>query len=135
METLAHEIALISAFIIRERRQRMIEMLQNPKRRIKLLQRLAHFGDLDSRFAHRIPSNQQSAISIGELLKQKGALETCHIISENTDIDGKDLPLLDVLLEIVGHGMGTLLSCIPGKLGYYEGESPGERYVLERVNV
>jgi len=29
-------------------------------------------------------------------------------------------------------GNGTLLSCIPGRLGYFEGEDPGERYVLAR---
>jgi hypothetical protein len=28
--------------------------------------------------------------------------------------------------------MGTLLSCIPGKLAYYEGEGPSDRCILER---
>jgi len=29
--------------------------------------------------------------------------------------------------------MGAFVSCIPGKLGYFESEEPGERYVLERA--
>jgi len=36
------------------------------------------------------------------------------------------------LEEVMGHGMGTLLSSIPGKLAYYEGEGPSDRCILER---
>jgi hypothetical protein len=35
--------------------------------------------------------------------------------------------------QIHGLGHGTLLSCLPGSLGYFEGEEIGERYVLERT--
>ncbi len=34
------------------------------------------------------------------------------------------------LSETVGYGMGTVISCIPGQLGYFEGESR-ERYILQ----
>jgi len=33
---------------------------------------------------------------------------------------------------IVGAGFGTLVSCVPGRLGYFEGEGQGKRYLLER---
>jgi hypothetical protein len=39
------------------------------------------------------------------------------------------MPLKEALEEI---SFGALLSCIPGALGYFEGESDGERYILER---
>jgi hypothetical protein len=51
-------------------------------------------------------------------------------ISENPALDQKELPLVEVLKEIVGYGMGTVLSCIPGQLAFVETED--ERYILER---
>jgi len=32
------------------------------------------------------------------------------------------LQLESALESVVGNGMGTILSCIPGKLAYFEGE-------------
>jgi hypothetical protein len=40
------------------------------------------------------------------------------------------MELEKALAEIIGQGMGTFISCIPGKLGYFEGEDPGERYLV-----
>jgi hypothetical protein len=42
-------------------------------------------------------------------------------------------PLADALSRVIGAGYGTFLSCVPGKLGYYEAETPGERYFLIRL--
>jgi hypothetical protein len=42
------------------------------------------------------------------------------------------LPLHDALLAIVGRGSGALVSCIPGRLGYYEGEERAARVILRR---
>jgi len=33
---------------------------------------------------------------------------------------------------VVGWHDGTFISCIPGKLAYFEGEGLNERYILER---
>lgn len=40
------------------------------------------------------------------------------------------MPLVQALSKTVAMGYGTVISCIPGKLGYYEGEDPRERYLL-----
>lgn len=57
-----------------------------------------------------------------------GAPETCHVIGER---DGEDMNLLTTLEQLVGYGTGTVLSCIPGKLAYFEGEIR-ERFLLVR---
>jgi hypothetical protein len=42
---------------------------------------------------------------------------------------------LDVALDaVVGRGMGAFLSCIPGRLAFFEAEGPGERYILDRLS-
>ena len=56
--------------------------------------------------------------------------ETCHVIGG--EHDGKDMELLTALKQIVGYGTGTVLSCIPGKLAYFEGEIR-ERFLLVRT--
>ncbi len=57
-----------------------------------------------------------------EKLREKGAPLTCYVLSKNSKIDGLRLPLCEALIETVGYGFGTFLSCIPGRLAYYEGQ-------------
>jgi hypothetical protein len=56
----------------------------------------------------------------------------CHAFSSNKQIDAMELELEDALNHVVGKGSGTFICCIVGKLAYFEGESPGERYVCRR---
>jgi hypothetical protein len=127
-----HEAALINAFVLRNKRARLIDFLRNPKRRKKALDALYHFGDLDPRFMVEVVPSQQHAEAIAALLTQRGAPPQCHVISTDRRLDGQELPLVTVLARIVGFGGGTLLSCIPGRLGYFEGEAPGDRFLLDR---
>jgi hypothetical protein len=129
-----HEEALIRGFVLRTRRQRVLALLRNAKRRRKALNTLYHFRDLDPRYLVDIPPSDQGVGSIAALLAQRGAPDTCHIISTNQDLDGRALPLVEALEQIVGSGDGTLLSCVPGQLGYFEGEGPGDRFILARAS-
>lgn len=63
-------------------------------------------------------------------MREKGGGENCYVISTNWELDGKELSLREALEGIVGSGFGSYVSCIAGKLGYYEGEKAGERYIL-----
>ncbi len=127
-----HEAALIRAFVLPRRRARYLQFLNYPVRREKSLRVLDHLRNLDARYVQRIPPDKQSATDIETLLRRKGAPTTCHVISASLNLDGREMPLLTVLAEVVGCGMATLLSCIPGRLGYFESEDVGERYLLER---
>ena len=126
-----HETALVNAFVLRERRARVIELLRNPRRRIKVLNQLYHFRDLDPRFLVSVPPVRQHAEAIATLLAERGAPAECHLISTNPKLDGRNLPLGVALAQIVGVGDGTLISCVPGRLGYFEGED--ERFILARA--
>jgi hypothetical protein len=89
-------------------------------------------GSFDPRRVSPIAHGQQGASYIERLLRSRGAPSICHIMSENVDLDGRDLPLAEALGEIVGWGAPSLLSCLPGRLAYYGGEELNERYLLER---
>ncbi len=41
------------------------------------------------------------------------------------------MELLSALEQVVGYGGGAVISCIPGRLGYFEDEWK-ERFILEK---
>jgi hypothetical protein len=127
-----HEGELLRAFLLPEARDRFLALLETSKGRAKLRGSLAHLQKLDRRFCTPIPAESQDAYRIAELLRTRGAPRSCWVIAEDTALDGCEMLLEEALTAVLGRGMGALLSCIPGRLGYYEGEGPSERWILER---
>jgi len=128
-----HEYQTIRSFVSRQKRARYLEFVADSRTRTKFTHALAHFRDIDTRYKRPIPSSRQNPKEIERILKAKGAFAFCHAITENPDLDGKDISLEEALEEIVGRGMGAILSCIPGRLAFMETED--ERFILERERV
>jgi hypothetical protein len=126
------EEALICTFVNPVKRKHLIEILANPKRRVRATATLAHFNDFESSTVVPLGSDSQTPAAIEGALRSRGAGDKCHVLSENRAIDGKTLPLKSALEKVVGQGMGTLLSCVAGELAYYEGEGPSNRCILAR---
>jgi len=127
-----HQDMLITRFILRDKKERLKTLLKSKRGRIKLRNRLAHNIDFDPRFITIIPNNQQTTKLILELLRHESAPSECYIISEDVTIDGKILNLTDALDRVIGSGMGSIISCIPGKLAYFEGEDINHRFLVKR---
>ena len=125
-----HEEALVKAFIPRHRQERFLEIIAKPKKRAKLLKELYHFDDLNPECMVAIPPNQQNPSGILKMLTAKGAGPQCYVMSSNSRLDGKEVDLAIALEESVGNQEGTLISCVSGKLGYFEDEDG--RCILER---
>jgi hypothetical protein len=125
-----HERELVRAFFLPQRRERYLEMLLKPRKRAGLIEQLSHFKHLGYRYAITIRPNQQHQAEILTLLRAKHAPDMCWAISEDSELDGKELPLSEALKSVVGCGMGTFLSCLPGRLAYFEDED--QRWILER---
>ncbi len=126
-----HEEAFIRAFILPDRQPRWTELLFNERRRFAFTHRLADPIDIDTRWAIPIQRSEQTAARIAELLRGRGAPSQCHVISEYDSLDGTDAELTDALETIVGSGVGSVVSCLPGSLAYYEGEER-VRFILQR---
>ncbi len=129
-----HEEGLVKAFFVPTKRERYLEMIAKPKKRKKFLLELAHFKALDPRYLISIPPSQQYPEQIALILAQKGAPPLCWVTSEDAELDGKEMPLSQALKQVIGRQMGTFLSCIPGRLAFFEGEEVGARWILERRN-
>jgi len=125
------EEALIRSFFARERREQFLRRLADPASRGQMRDKLNHFHGLDPRYALRIAPREQTPDAIYRLLKDKGAPDLCHVIGPS-ELDGRDIDLKDALRDIVNWSQGALISCLPGKLGFFQGEEKNERYILER---
>ncbi len=125
-----HEAGFLN-FVEDRQARRIGELFESgEKARGKLRGMLPHKIILDQRVAYLIPSSDQTVDQIHASLLKYQAPEKCYLISENTEIDATEMTLLDALQSCVGVGFGTFVSCIPGKLGYYEFEGMKERYLL-----
>lgn len=127
-----HEEEFIRSFIQKERRERCSFLLSHPNRRREFTAKLAHFEWLDERFATPVPGSMAHiGVKLVSLLKQNGAGPTVWIISEDSSIDGRALPLQDAMDSIWGRFMGSVLSCIPGKLAFFRGEEMKSEQLLQ----
>ena len=124
-----HERGL-TAFLERDQARRVAALLASARGRAKVIGMLAHSLRFVPERGLKVPPGRQTPEGILALLKQAGAGSTCYVISEQTELDGSLMPVADALDRVVGHGYGTFLSCLPGKLGYYEAEDQDERYLL-----
>ncbi len=131
------EEILIKSFITKRIQDRVLFELFSKKKRLDALQRLNHnyLETLRNEFLIDIPKPNSNPDEIARILKKHGAGEFCYSISWSETIDGKELPLVTALEKAVGLGMPSIISCIPGKLAYFEAEqevgSP-PRFILKR---
>jgi hypothetical protein len=135
MEAQDQEREIVRAFFTPEKRPRYLGLLSTAKGRKKFIARLAHSAPLDPHFVHLIDPQEQTIDAIEDQLRERGAPPTCYVISEDPRLDRRRMPLRGTLEATVGSGMATILSCIVGRLAYFEGEEPGARYLCERASL
>lgn len=126
----SHEEAFVKQFVHKDRQARLLALLTNEKKRRKFIGQLAHFRDFDDRRLTLVPPDQQSVAEILPLLVRAGAAPTCYVFSEDKHLDKREMKLREALDATVNTCMGTIISCVPGRVAYYEGEQPGKRYIL-----
>jgi hypothetical protein len=124
-----HEEALIKAFFEKTKRERYLEMVAKPKKRIKFLRELYHFKSLDPQRCFTLPKGVHTADEIATFLRRKGAPPACWVTCTEPGLDGQEMPLLDALKRVLGCQFGVFLSCVPGRLAYFEDEDG--RWTLE----
>ncbi len=125
----AHEFAFARHFIDPHKRNRYEMLLGSRRGRAKLMSGLCHMGDMDLRFTYQVP-NDWTREFIFDQLKCRGAPAVAYLMSAESDLDGRELPLDEALKRVCGAMNGTLVSCLPGLLAFLETEDG--RYLLER---
>ena len=121
-------------FVEGTHRKRFRELLANPKRRDEIIDSLNHFKHLDFRYATDVAGSDPGRVLAW--LRERGAPRECYAISTGTDLgdfrfDRKHLegwddlgvrfPLQKALKLVFYSDVGSLFSCVPGKLGFITG--------------
>lgn len=125
-----HILGFCHAFVRSDKRERLASLLSG-KGRWRGVVELSHPDCIDDRFSTRLAGEDPDQLL--HRLTKLGAGEHCYIISNAEEIDGRTMNLSDALREVIGIGLGTVVSCVPGQVAFYEGEyGPTERMILTR---
>lgn len=125
------EIEFFRRVCAKARRERYAELLASERGRRRVLDELYHFDAWDERAMVSIAPGEQNAEPIHRMLRRAGAPNTCLIMSTDSDFDGIEMPLAEALQSVVAFMCGVVLICDPAGLGYWEGEYPKDRCVLD----
>ncbi|MDQ3245720.1 MAG: hypothetical protein M3Q52_02290 [Pseudomonadota bacterium] len=121
------------AFLAEPSRRRMQTPLElGEKRRADVRSSLHHAVQLDPRYTQHLAGSDAFSAPVEAMLRQRGAPATCYVVAAGSDLDGREMPLREALEAIIGIGNGAFVSCIPGRLGFYEYESMKSSYLLQR---
>jgi hypothetical protein len=127
-----HELGF-TAFLAEPSRRRLRTLLElGAKRREDVRALLHHAVKLNSLHCDQLSGASASPGSIEALLRARGAPGTCFVISSAPELDGREMPLAEALAAISGSPEGAFVSCIPGRLGYYEYEDVKSAFILRR---
>lgn len=121
------------AFLEEPSRRRMQTLLElGEKRRRDVRELLHHSVRLDPRYRQHLTGSDAFSGPVEAILKKRGAPSTCYVLAANSDLDGRELPLREALEAIIGMGDGAFVSCIPGRLGFFEYEDMKSSYLLAK---
>ena len=128
------ERRFVEAFVTSAKRQRLLDFFGSEKNRWKGLLELQHFHPdiIDARWAQPVARIDSTPEIISRRLRQKGAPDDCYVFSNGTALDRRFMPLDDALREVHGVCRGTIVSCVPGELAFFEGELFPDEHILQR---
>lgn len=127
-----HEKSLYENFVLDSYKRRLISFItENRKRRAEFRRSFAHFESyFDEKYLTRVPYELLTCMNIaGRLGSQSNVV---HVFSEIEKYDGVEFPLMEVLNNLLMSGHGFLLSIVPGRLAFYQGENIANAFILAR---
>ncbi len=122
------EQKVVEKYFVKERRERYLSLLSNPKSRRKFCVSLCHFSqELNKKLFTELLKDERQAIL--EKIKEKGGFKDCYLISESSELDAKRMEIREALDAVVNTNIGTLMIFGDAQVVYYEGESIKDRWV------
>ncbi len=121
------------AFLAEPSKRRLETLLElGAKRRRDVLDLLHHSVRLAPCYAQHLTGSEAFSGPVEAMLRKRGAPSDCYVLGGSSELDGRKLPLAEALEAIIGMSNGAFVSCIPGRLGFYEYEDMKSSYLLSR---
>jgi hypothetical protein len=124
------EQAAIRAFVVRARQALYLALQSDIANRARFLERLLSGRDFDPAMAVPLGDDEQEPDQIAARLHRMGAPDGCHVIGDIDTLDGRDATLDETLKRLVGSGKRALVSCVPGRLAFFEAGND-QRFLLQ----
>lgn len=128
----AHLEGFARSFVLKPKRDRLLELLRRRNGHARFVAELHDLGRLDPRYARPVAHAHAFARPLFDLLCARGAPAECYVASESRDVDERTLPLAEALDRIVDSGAASIVSCIPGRLVWFEDEYASGCRLCER---
>jgi hypothetical protein len=124
------EEATLRTFVVAAKRDRLLALFGSSKRRRQARDALNHFADWDRRFAQPV----DSSADVLALLRETGAPSECHVMSDSSELDGRDMPLDEAVSACESYSFASVLCCVPGQIAFFFDEvaAPRNRVLLRR---
>ena len=130
----AREVQLVETFVVPTKRARYAAFVSSSKDRAKFLRGLHHFGDFEPACVVPLSGRSDSADGLVAELRRRGAADPVYLVSALRELDGQVMPLDEAIREVFAMAEGTIVCCAPGRLAYYEGEAPKNRFILQALH-
>lgn len=129
--------SFVDTFILKERRERCIQELTNPKKRNKFVDKLNHKWDsvLDMKYLIQLDNENDNPSIIQQQLKFKDT-DICYVISNYGEFDDKYFPFKDVFKELYSRGNGSIIINKTTDILFLETEQErgtAKRFIGERI--
>ena len=126
------EEEFVNTYIIKNKRERILFELQNPKRREEGIGRFCHCAD-EMLIASKITAKGKYILDDIKTKILDSNATSCYVISFFSDIDGIELQKQDVINEIIGMGMPSIAIFDDFVIIETEQEQgPAVKYLLEK---
>ncbi len=124
---------IVRLFVRKEKRERVLTLAGNPRRRSDLIDVLLHdTRSLDPTALSALPPSGVTVEAIVLALRPAGADDVAYCISDVFDADDREVALSEALKLVVGRARDTLVFVPTARAAYYENHE-GEQYILRQA--
>lgn len=125
------ENKFVDAFVVKSKRTRYKELLNKPKSRTKILDRLNHGDDLEFGRAVELVGRESLPEHFIQRLRAYEVDDHCWLISDDPQLDLKSLPISEAADLTARAFLGTVMICPPLPVAVFRPEaSEGTLYLF-----
>jgi hypothetical protein len=116
----ALEIEVLTRFVRAAKRGRCVGFVSKPKTRDRVFRELANPAIFDPDCVTRFVGANRTAEQLLVEYQRRGMGSEVYLMSSNSDLDGRRLPLAEALTESVSRCDDVLAYCVASKTAFYE---------------
>lgn len=126
------ELELISRFVVKEKRDRLLGFASSFKTRPRLLSELKSPAIFDPRYVIDFSGADRMQEVLPDIYKTHGMGGRVYVISENEDWDARRFQMSYIVNQCLGACIDTLGYCWKSRTAFYEWHHSGKSYLLRR---